>query len=267
MESQLRRAKSLIGKAEGVLQQLPLRGKQATLAAKLEERKAEVERALEYVELYGLYTQCEAVYQVDNLIAVRDQLPAEDQATFELDPRAVHWPTYITEIHLPSIVQHARVKTTPGKTRTDRTARLRRAVLSPERHVAAFDLENTLIASNVVESYSFLATRRLNGPERARYLARTLAEAPRLLSLDRQDRGDFLRHFYRRYEDAPVEQIEEDAAELFSRLVADEVLPRRHPPGARAPRPRAPHDPDHRRAGLRRRRAASRCSTRSSPRR
>ena len=77
----------------------------------------------------------------------------------------------------------------------------------------------------MVESYSFLATRRLNGPERARYLARTLAEAPRLLSLDRQDRGDFLRHFYRRYEDAPVEQIDEDAAELFSRLILTKSFP------------------------------------------
>ena len=98
-------------------------------------------------------------------------------------------------------------------------------MLSPDRHVAAFDLENTLIASNVVESYSFLATRRLNGPERARYVARTVLEAPRLLSLDRQDRGDFLRYFYRRYADAPVEQIEEDAAELFSRLILTKSFP------------------------------------------
>ena len=225
VEGQLRRAKSLMGKAEGALQQLPLRGKQATLAAKLEERKADVERALQYVELYGLYTLCEAVYSVDNLLAVQAMLPPEDRQTFELDPRAVDWATYITEIHLPSIVTHARVKTTPGKTRTDRSARLRRAVLSPERHVAAFDLENTLIASNVVESYSFLATRRLNGPERARYLARTLVEAPRLLSLDRQDRGDFLRHFYRRYEDAPIAQIEADSAELFTRLVLMKSFP------------------------------------------
>ena len=50
-------------------------------------------------------------------------------------------------------------------------------MLSPDRHVAAFDLENTLIASNVVESYSFLATRRLNVPERVRYVLRTLAAA------------------------------------------------------------------------------------------
>ena len=36
-------------------------------------------------------------------------------------------------------------------------------------------------------------------------MLRTLAEAPGLLELDRKDRGDFLRYFYRRYEDAPVE--------------------------------------------------------------
>jgi fatty acyl-CoA reductase len=225
VEGQLRRAKTAITRAEGILQQLPLRGKQAELAAKLEERKGDVERALEYVELYGLYTECEAVYQVDNLLALWESLDAHDRAEFDIDPRSVDWPSYITDIHLPSIAQHARVKTTPGKTRIDRSARLRRSILDPERQVAAFDLENTLIASNVVESYSWLATRRLNGPERVRYVARTLAEAPRLLSLDRKDRGDFLRHFYRRYEDAPVAQIEEDAHELFSRIILAKSFP------------------------------------------
>jgi HAD superfamily hydrolase (TIGR01490 family) len=91
--------------------------------------------------------------------------------------------------------------------------------------VAAFDLENTLIASNVVESYSFLATRRLNGPERARYVLRTLAEAPGLLKLDKLDRTDFLRHFYRRYEDAPAEQIAEDAREMLTRLILTKSFP------------------------------------------
>src|SRR4029079_8153684 len=118
-----------------------------------------------------------------------------------------------------------RVKTVPGRTTTDRSARLRKQVLDPARHVAAFDLENTLIASNVVESYSWLATRRLDRGERLRYALRTLAEAPGLLKLDRVDRGDFLRHFYRRYEDAPVEQIEQDARELFTQLIITKSFP------------------------------------------
>jgi HAD superfamily phosphoserine phosphatase-like hydrolase len=225
VQGQLHRAKAVITRGEQLLQALPLRGKQAELSARLESKRMEVERALEYVELYGLYTECEAIYQVDQLMTMWSQLSPDDQAAFAFDPRAVDWPIYIREIHLPSIVQHARVKTVPGKTRTDRSERLRRQVLSSDRHVAAFDLENTLIASNVVESYSWLATRRLDRGERLRYAMRTLAEAPGLLKLDRIDRGDFLRHFYRRYEDAPVAQIEADAAELLSQLILTKSFP------------------------------------------
>ncbi len=225
VQAQLARAKKAITAGERVLQSLPLRGRQAEFSARLETKRIEVERALEYVELYGLYTECEAIYQVDNLLAMWDGLDDTDRATFAFDPRVIDWRAYIRETHLPSVVEHARVKTHPGKTRIDRTARLRRQVLSPDRHVAAFDLENTLIASNVVESYSWLATRRLDRAERVRFVLRTLAEAPGLLKLDRRDRTDFLRHFYRRYEDAPVGQIDLDARELLSELILTKGFP------------------------------------------
>ena len=132
-------------------------------------------------------------------------MPA-DRAAFNFDPRVIDWPT----LHQPRSTCRRSSSTPasrprPGKSRTDRAERLRRSVLSPDRHVAAFDLENTLIASNVVESYSWLATRRLDraraGPLRVAHAGR----GPGLLALDRKDRGDFLRFFYRRYEDAPVD--------------------------------------------------------------
>ena len=173
-----RPGQDVITRGEKLLQALPLRGKQAELSAKLETKRMEVERALEYVELYGLYTECEAIYQVDNLLAMWDATRRRRPGGVHLRPPRRRLADYIRKIHLPSIVQHARVKTTPGKTTTDRTDRLRRQVLAPTRHVAAFDLENTLIASNVVESYSWLATRRLDRGERLRYVLRTLAEAP-----------------------------------------------------------------------------------------
>jgi len=225
VQQQLQRARWLTGTAERALRALPLRGTQAAWSAKLEESKHDIDRAYEYVQLYGLYTECEAIYQVDHLMALWARLDDADRARFGFDLRSVDWPTYVSTIHLPSVVQHSRAKTTPGKNRNDRQERLRRAVLSPDRHVAAFDLENTLIASNVVESYSFLATRRLNVPERVRYVLRTLTEAPSLSSMDRRDRGDFLRHFYRRYEDAPVAQIEEDAQQLLTHLVLTKSFP------------------------------------------
>ena len=113
-------------------------------------------------------------------------------------------------------------------------------MLAPERHFAAFDLENTLIASNVVASYSWLATRRLPREDRLRFIAKTLAEAPSLLALDRRDRSDFLRHFYRRYDGRPIDQLDDDAAEMFSHL----LLAKSFPAGIRRVR-------EHRRLGHR----------------
>ncbi len=226
VQAQLTRAKSVLTTGEKVLQNLPLRGRQADWSAQIETKRMEVERALTYVELYGLYTECEAIYQVEHLMTMWDGLDGGDRAEFNFDPRSVDWPAYITQIHLPSIIQHARVKTTPGPSNsTDRMERMRKQVLDPKRHVVAFDLENTLIASNVVESYSWLATRRLDTPERIRYALRTLVEVPGLLKLDRSDRSDFLRHFYRRYEDAPVEQIEADTRELMTALIMTKSFP------------------------------------------
>ncbi len=226
VQRQLEQARSAITKGERVLQSLPLRGKQAAWAATLEEKKEEVERALAYVELYGAYAECEAIYGVDRLLARWDQLDALDQATFCFDPRVIDWSHYAPKVHLPSVVDHARVRTTPGgRTGEKREDRLRRQVLAPERHFAAFDLENTLIASNVVASYSWLATRRLPREDRMRFVLQTLREAPALLAADRKDRSDFLRHFYRRYEGASAAQLEADSVEMFSDLILNKSFP------------------------------------------
>ena len=226
VQRQLERAQTAINTGEKLLQSLPLRGKQATWAATLEGKREEVERALAYVELYGAYAECEAIYGVDNLLSRWDRLPAEDQAAFCFDPRVIDWSWYAPNVHLPSVVEHARVRTTPGGRQGEkREDRLRRQVLDPGRHFAAFDLENTLIASNVVASYSWLATRRLPKEDRIRFVLQTLKEAPGLLAADRRDRSDFLRQFYRRYDGADAAQLEADALEMFSDLILTKSFP------------------------------------------
>ncbi len=230
VQRQLERGVDLLDRAEQLLTSLPLRGRQAAWSARIEEKKAEAERALGYVQLYGAYTETEAVFRVDRLLALNDTLSTDDRRTFCFDPRVVDWDRYVHEVHLPSVVEHARVKREPGKRRTpDRETRGRAAVLSPQRHLAVFDLENTLIASNVVESFAWLASRRLPTDDKVRFALGLVKEAPALLSLDRKDRGDFLRFFYRRYEDAPIEQIRHDAWDLFG----DHLLKKSFPAGIR----------------------------------
>jgi fatty acyl-CoA reductase len=226
VQGQLTRAKTAIDSAEKVLHALPLRGRQAEWSTTLDEKRDEVDRALGYVELYGKYAECEAVYGVERLLALHASLDPDDRRDFGCDPRVVDWPRYIAEVHLPSIVQHARVRTTPGgRTGEAREDRLRRQVLAPERPLAAFDLENTLIASNVVASYAWLATRRLPADERLRFVMKSLRAGPGWLAQDRADRSDFLRFFYRNYDKAPVAQIDEDAAEMFSHLILTKSFP------------------------------------------
>ena len=226
VEGELRRARRVLGLAERTLQALPLRGRQAQWAAGIEEKRDEVERATAYVTLYGAYTECEAIYGVDRLLALHESLTEADRGDFGCDPRVVDWEHYVRHIHLPSVVKHARVRTEAGRGAAEaRSTRLRRQVLAPERQLAAFDLENTLIASNVVTSFAWLATRRLDAGDRRTLTARLLAEGPSLLRLDRRDRSDFLRYFYRRYEGAPRDELHEDGGEMLSDLILTKSFP------------------------------------------
>jgi HAD superfamily hydrolase (TIGR01490 family) len=70
-----------------------------------------------------------------------------------------------------------------------------------------------------------LASRHLPVGERVALTARILREAPALLALDRRDRGDFLRSFYRRYEGAPVAQLRRDSLEMFHHLLLAKSFP------------------------------------------
>lgn len=224
----LNRAKTGLDWATALMRQLPVRGNRAALAVEIDERRDQVQQALTYVELYGKYVVCEALYHCDNLLELWRGLDPADQAEFNMDPGVVDWHHYVTGIHMPSVIAQGRVKTAPSGKRGaafDRQDRLRAQVLDERRSVAAFDLENTLIQSNVVGSWGWLATRNLDRGQRARLMLRALGEAWSLQRLDRRDRVDFLRHFYRRYDKAPVEQLEHDAAELFSDLLVKNSFP------------------------------------------
>ena len=46
-----------------------------------------------------------------------------------------------------------------------------------------------------------------------------------MLAMDRRDRTDFLRNFYRKYEGAPVLQIDEDSLEMFNEFILAKSFP------------------------------------------
>ena len=225
LEEQLHRVVKAFDVAAKVINRLPIRGENS-FTSKFAERRQNLDQIKGYVDIYGAYGKCEALYGIERTLSLWNSLPLEDQEQFGFDPSVIDWHHYITEVHLPTVVIQARVKTTPEKrSGPSRSERLRTAVLDPGRHFAAFDLENTLIASNVVESYAWLATRHLNPKKRFEFALRTLTETPGLWRRDKRDRTDFLRYFYQRYKGAPLKQLERDAAEMLSDLILIKSFP------------------------------------------
>ena len=56
----------------------------------------------------------EAVYGVDRLLERWNALDDADRARFCFDPAVIDWGHYVREVHLPSVVEHARVRTSAG---------------------------------------------------------------------------------------------------------------------------------------------------------
>ena len=106
---QLERGVKALDTAEKVVASLPIRGKRAEVTARLEERRNEGERALEYVRLYGAYAETEAIFDDKRLVELWNSLDDADHATFGFDTTVIDWQRYVQEIHLPSVVRQARV--------------------------------------------------------------------------------------------------------------------------------------------------------------
>ena len=208
----------------------------AATAERVDERLADLKQADRYAKLYGGYAESEAVFDDERRDALRRALTPEEQAIFPLDPEGFTWRTYLHELHLPEITRRR------GTVRRQSRPSPRSSVESKagDDVLAVFDLEGTVLGTNVVDTYLWIrlaASPRGEWAKRVWNLARGM---PGLLAAERRDRGEFLRRFYRRYEDAPIDEVHELAREAFNEL----VLPRAFPAALRRVR-------EHRAAGHR----------------
>ena len=115
----------------------------------------------------------------------------------------VDWKYYLKDVHTPAVTQSLRELS--SATARSPTVQIRER---DEPVVAVFDMEGTIITSNVVESYVWTRMADLEPDEWPPELVSVFASIPGYLQIDRRDRGDFLRTFFRRYEGASVEGID-----------------------------------------------------------
>ncbi len=95
----------------------------------------------------------------------------------------------------------------------------------PGTVLAAFDLDGTVMATNVIETYLWARLPELSPVGRVREVAGILTRLPGYLGADRRDRSSFLRSIYRRYEGADLAALEHAVDTQMAPFVLDRMSP------------------------------------------
>ncbi|MFC6341386.1 SDR family oxidoreductase, partial [Nocardioides hankookensis] len=215
--------------ADYVIGHAPRSDRTRDLARKLDQQGRRLEFLRRYMGLYQEYAQAELRFSDTNTLALLRSLSEEDQRTFAFDTAVVDWKVYLQDIHCPAVTAPIR--------RLDevRAARRRPAASTPKAMVekpgvaAFFDMDGTLLSSNVIETYLWLRLQELSGAERFGELSRIAAKVPSLVQAERRERSAFLRSVYREYEGARLAELDEVADEHLT----DHVLTRLSPAAVR----------------------------------
>ncbi len=235
VEKMLRRAETFVGLAEQVVTHLPKSKMMRDAVTRVDRDQARVDFIERYSDLYGMYTETEVVYTDARVQSLWNSLTDEDRALFPFDAGVLDWKYYLQDVHCPAVTQSLRELSRKDREKPAVTIRPR-----DDTVLAVFDMEGTIISSNVVESYVWTRFADLLIDDWPAEMVSVFGRIPGYLQIDRRDRGDFLRTFFRRYEGASVARV--DA--LIRHHVAEFMLQKASPAGIRRIR-------EHRAAGHR----------------
>ncbi len=215
VERMLKAGERLVDLADKLVEHMPRNERARKLASRIDRDRGKVEFLRRYSDLYGTYTEAEVIYTDDRTLALHESLPAEDRETFRFDSAVIDWRYYLQDVHCPSVTESLRRQ---AKRHADPKVRLS-PVEGDSVVIAAFDMEGTILASNVVETYLWIRLKDLAFEDWPEEMADVARSAPRYLLQDQRNRGEFLRTFYRRYEGADVEQVRRLARDFASELM------------------------------------------------
>jgi fatty acyl-CoA reductase len=216
LERRLRTGERAVELADRALGALPRGTRVRSAALTLDRQRSQLEFLRRYFDLYRPYTGAQVVYLDDGAAELDAQVTDDERTVFGFDPRRIDWDHYLGDVHCASVTALVRSITATKKGARDRVdVDLPGRADAGRRILAVFDMDGTLLPSNVVESYLRLRLAGLAGPQRARELGVAARSLPQWLLAERRDRGTFLRDVYRQYEGASLDEL--DA------LVDDEV--------------------------------------------
>jgi HAD superfamily hydrolase (TIGR01490 family) len=235
LDRRLRLGERAVDLADRALRLAPRSARTRATARELDHASAKLQFLRRYTELYKPYTQAQQIFEDHNMQALAATLSDEDAADFPTDCESYSWDDYLPA-HCDSITAGLRAMSgAPTRSKPARAGFEQRSDV-----VAVFDLDGTLMQSNIIESYLWLRLASGSSADRAREVSAVGRQLPRYWTEERRDRGALIRAVYERYAGSSPEEL--------ARIVDDEVsatiLARVHPAAVRRVR-------EHRAAGHR----------------
>ena len=214
VERSLQRAERLVGAANAALDRMPSTERTRDWQKSMGRRKRDVESMRTLSDLYRAYVGTELIFDDTRLRALDARIPA-DRPTEGFDVTRIDWRDYLQRVHVPAVTQLMRVF---SRSRGERPAAPTEAPELPVRPgdgpdgppvLAVFDLEGTVVDSNIVQQYLWVRRAQDGGGAALVETGSILTRLPAYLAAERRDRGEFLRTFLRRYAGMSAARLEE----------------------------------------------------------
>jgi HAD superfamily hydrolase (TIGR01490 family) len=221
VERALAKREHQAARAERLIEKLPTTPRTRRWLDTVSSGKHGLERLRAFTELYRAYVQTEIIFDDTNTRALLASLPKEVQADEGFDVTEIDWEDYFQRIHFPAVTTLTRAF---GK-RPAAKARATRMLPARSDVVAIFDLEGTVLESNLVKQYLLLWAGSVPRSRVAHDLANFTFSLRKYLKAERRDRGEFIRTFMRRYEGFKVSEIQRLVRSSFGRAMLRRALP------------------------------------------
>jgi alcohol-forming fatty acyl-CoA reductase len=144
--------------------------------------------SLYYSRIYGPYSTMTSTFSTARTKGLFSDLAPEDREEFPFDITQLDWKDWLQGTHLPAL-----------STRPSRKKRKKVVAQEPKEVAAIFDVDGTLVGSNVVSYYAWLKMRETPAVARPLWVATFLPKIPYYWALDKVSRAHFNHAFYKNY--------------------------------------------------------------------
>jgi HAD superfamily hydrolase (TIGR01490 family) len=222
VEKALVRREKQVAAASKIITRLPMTPRTRTWLDTVKKGQHDLGTLRQFTDLYRAYVQTEIIFDDARAKELHAALPKKEQADAGFDVTTIDWHDYFLNTHFPAVTALTRAYAARPKAKAKSTAN---ALPVRSDVVAVFDLEGTVLESNLVEQYLLLWAGSVPRKRWPHDLVNFAGSLPRYYRAERRDRGDFIRTFMRRYEGFKVAEIERLARGSFKRAMLRRALP------------------------------------------